>query len=389
MKKILGALLLIAILITGAISLTACGDEGDIPEGMQLVAGGESLGYYFYAPEEWSISNVGEIKSAYVSRLDTTSVSFAEIKSESFPEGTEDADTYFFNQYFKDTLSEFPTEPSVADPDGENTLFGKKDAAADKAKKYTFTYEYYDYTAKKTFKFGFMQILLKKGSSYYIFSYSASLEKKSGDTTYYDYYLGSGDEDSKVTSIINNFKFVTKISAENGDDKPATDGYVLISDSDLAGFDLYVPVKFKPDHASGAVSATAPDGSNITMTKSSGTGENVNTYMLRMLGELESTVTDLTYDFMRDKDGNIEYDESNPDNKIVKYEAVKFGNSDMSYAYEYSFKYNGESYSVYQVIIVSRQGLSYNGYVFTYTAKTENYDAHLSDIEEIIKKVKF
>ena len=75
MKKIGAILILIATLCASMFCLTSCSDGESLPEGMQLIAGGESLGYYFYGPEEWTVSNIGEIKSAYASRVDTSSAS--------------------------------------------------------------------------------------------------------------------------------------------------------------------------------------------------------------------------------------------------------------------------------------------------------------------------
>ncbi len=172
MKKIVALLSLIAMTVTLTFSLFSCSGD-DVPDGMQLIAGGESLGYYFYGPEEWTISNIGGVKSAYASRVDSSSVSLTEVYPVDFlPDGAEGADEYFFGSYFKDSLTEFPNEPKVSNPDGENIIFGKEGESADKAKKYTYTYEYFDYTAGKSATFGFMQILIKKADRYFIFTFS-------------------------------------------------------------------------------------------------------------------------------------------------------------------------------------------------------------------------
>ena len=215
MKKIGALLSLITIFFTSVLCLFSCSGNSDVPDGMQLVAGGENLGYYFYAPEEWTVSNIGEIKSAYASRVDTSSVSFAEVYPSDFlPDGS-DAENYFFNSYFNDSLSEFPNPPKVSNPGGENIIFGKEGESADRAKKYTFTYEYFDYTANQTFKFGFMQILIKEADRYYIFTYSASMEDRGSGKTYYDYYLGSEDKKGKIDEVIENFRFVDKKDSED------------------------------------------------------------------------------------------------------------------------------------------------------------------------------
>ena len=127
MKRIIALLSLIAITASSVFCLFSCSDEDKAPEGMQLIAGGESLGYYFYGPEEWTISNIGPIKSAYASRVDSTSISLTEVYPVDFlPDGKESTDEYFFGSYFTDSLSEFAGEPKISNPDGENIIFGKE-----------------------------------------------------------------------------------------------------------------------------------------------------------------------------------------------------------------------------------------------------------------------
>lgn len=388
MKKIGATVALIATLLASLLAFTSCGGS-DTPNGMQLVAGGESLGYYFYAPEEWAISGDGEIKAAYVSRIDTTSISFAEVKPWEFSNPVIDKDKYFFDEYFKDSLEEFPKAPKVANPSGEEIIFGKADFAADRAKKYTYTYEYYDSTAGKTFNLGFMQILAKKGDSYYVFTYSASMDNKQGmDISYYAYYLLEDEEDSMVNKVISEFRFVEKTEELPEEElKTDKDGYVLVSDGDLSGFSLYVPSGFKKDFSSAIVSATHSDGTNITMTAATGTNENVNRYMLRRLAELEDVGCTVEYEIMTDGDGK---EMTDGEDKIIKYTSIDFGNATAANAYEYSLTYNGESFRVYQVIVLDGWALSYKGYVFTYTAKDANYDLHFDEaVTKTIEKVSF
>lgn len=390
MKKIIALLSLMATLVSAAFSLVSCSGS-DTPEGMQLVAGGEELGYYFYAPEEWTPSCVGNIKAAYISRVNSTSVSFAEVKSfDKMPEGV-DKNEYFFTQYFKDSLEEFPDKnpPKVAKEDGEEIIFGKEGENADKARKYTYTYEYLDTDANETFKFGVMQILICKGNRYYIFTYTASMEEKISGTTAYDYYLGDEEDEGKVQEIISEFRFVPITEQEEVKEfEKDEDGFVLVSDEDLAGFSLYVPQEFSPDYASAIVSATHTDGSNISFTEAKGTNENVNAYMRRRFAQLEQIIDgEIEYELMFDDKGEPVYD---PDgNQVIKYETIEFGNADAANAYEYTFTYNGSEYHVYQVIAVEGWTLSYRGYVFTYTAKEANYSQHIDDVMKTIEKVDF
>ena len=391
MKKSITLISLITILFALVFSLAGCSGS-DTPDGMQLVAGGESLGYYFYAPEEWTPSSVGEIKAAYISRVDPTSVSFAEVKTfATMPDGIEKSE-YFFNSYFKDSLAEFPDKnpPKVAKETGEEIIFGKEGETADKAKKYTYTFEYFDTDANETFKFGIMQILIQEADRYYIFTYTASMEEKLSGTTTYDYYLGDGEDEGKVQQIISEFRFVPITEKEEAATPEVDgDGFVLVSDEDLSGFSLYVPPTFSQDYASAIVSATHADGSNITFTEAKGTNENVNSYMRRRLAQLAEIVDkdSLKYAFMLNEDGNYLADPEGE--KIIAYKTIEFGNADAANAYEYSFTYNGSEYHVYQVIAVEGWTLSYRGYVFTYTAKEANYSLHFDDVMKTIEKVDF
>ncbi len=391
MKKIGVLILVLTILATSVLGLTSCSGGSDIPDDMQLVAGGENLGYYFYAPEEWTVSNVAGIASAYASRVDRSSVSFAEVYPRDFLPDGKSANDYFFNSYFKDSLSEFTVTPTVSDPEGEIVFFGKEGEAADAAKKYTFTLEYNQ--NNQLTKYGFMQILIRKADRYYIFSYSASLEERSGtDVTYYDYYLGTDDEeDSKLKTVMNEFRFVNKVeSDEKVEYEKDSDGYLLISDSDIANFNLYVPESFKVDYSSGIVSATHADGTNINMTVTEGTNENVNTYMKNKLTRLSQIVGEVEYDYQPDEEnGGILYEDEEKTIPVIKYESIDFGGALRSYAYEYTYSYNGESYYVYQVIAIDGWVMNYKGYVFTYVTNIENKEAHTEELQKILSKVDF
>lgn len=371
MKKICALILVLTLTAASVFSLSSCSDDSDIPDGMQLVFGGESEGYYFYAPEEWTVSNIGEIKSAYASRVDSTSVSFAEV----YPAANDlsvDAESYFFNSYFNDSLSEFPEAMNLnVTINGEPTAFGKEGESADKAVKYAYNYDYSEH------KFGFMQIFIKEGERYFVFTFCALMEVRTDDKTYYDYYL------EKLQKVIEEFRFVEITDEkEKTEYKKDSDGFLLISEKKLAGFELYVPESFVPDYSSAIVSATHADGSNINISEATGTGENPNQYVMRRFNELEAvTGSKISCE-------NAVYGE-NGEITDLKHETVEFGNATAAYAYEYKFTYNGSTYQVYQVLVIDGFALSYSGYVFTYTAKEANYSLHSDEINAIIQKVNF
>ena len=354
--------ILFLIMIIATLLLVGCGNDG-APKDMQLVSGGKDLGYYFYAPEEWTVANTGEVSTVYVSRIDTTSVTFAKIDPKTFVKAdrTKSDESYFFEDYFNDSKAEFPTDTEYSTENGKSCLLGSGETKAKRAASYSFSYTYSDH------KFGFLQIFAMHNGNFYILTYASLLEEKLDGVTYFDYYSVSDDEEpSKLDMIIESFVFFTPDNAPEAEVIPATpdaDGDVLVSNRKLAGFELYLPQSFEVDYSSAIVSATHADGSNITMTKTTSGGLNVNSYYELRRDELSKIVTDFTL--------------------INTNVTAKLGDSKNAASYEYTYVYNGKVFHVYQIFAVN----STKGYVFTYTATEENYSLHLDDINRITNKV--
>ena len=352
MKRIFFALITLTLLFC----LASCSGDG-APDGMQMVNGSQDEGYCFYVPEEWVVANTGDIKAAYVSSLDTSSVTFVEIKPESFKKSADISDEiYFFEEYFESSKAEFPEGTTFYEPEN-NSIFGANDAKPDRAKKYTYKYIYANH------EFGFMQIFLMHGGRYYIFTYSALLEKKTEDLTYYDYYL------EKLGTVIDNFRFTEKKDTEKEEVEYQRDGdgYMLVTDKALAGFELYIPESYAVDYSSAIVSATKKNGTNITMTKVTAAGVYTNQYWETRKSELSGIVGNLT------------------EIKEPIYTGAEFGNSKNAAVFEYTYTYGGETYHVLQYLAI--KGMS--GYVFTFTVKDAQYSAEIGEIEKVIEKVAF
>ena len=337
MKKITAIILLLSILPM----LFSCGKNDGAPDGMQLVRGGEDYGYYFYAPEEWTVSNYADISSAYASGVDTTSVSYTEL---TMPEVT-------VLDYFNESLGEYPTKPTVlADYYGKEVAFGNSESAI----QFVFDHEYSGH------KFRTMQIFVKFEDRFGIFTFNSMLENiSSSEMTQYDYY------DAKRKSIIENFKFVTKTGAPAAPQigEADADGYHLVSNKNTAKFALYLPTDFTVEHASGMVTASTEDGSTITMSAAVATGVVVSQYWETRKTELSAIVGEIT--------------------EIRANEEATLGNSKRAFVYEYTYTTNGKTFHVYQVLAVT----SFNGFVFTYTATEENYQKHFDTIIKITEKV--
>lgn len=370
MKK----LLIFVISLLSLLTLFGCSDDDGIPEGMQLVRGGDDIGYYFYGPEGWEISNLGEIDATYASSVDNSSASFARVDSSSFPlSENESAEDYFFNEYFNDSLQEFPENVRPTGVKGKTHVFGAEDAKADRAAQYIYEYKYSTTSSNGTeasgVTVGFMQFLIMNDGEFYIFTYSAPKAKlrPTDEQTRYDFHL------ERAYQMVDNFRFVQKTESAPSDEpnyEKDADGYYLASDKDLSGFELYLPEEFKLDYASAVVSATHSDGSNINISITSSTGVQRDVYWENRQKELKEIVSD--------------FEVLNIDNN-----ASLGNNSQWAASYEYTYEYNGTKFHVYQIVAVDGFFNFADGYVFTYTASEENYQKHFSAVEKIIRKVTF
>ncbi len=365
MKRIICAALAVLMLFT----FVGCENKSDIPDGMQLIYGSDEVGYYFYAPEEWTAANLDGVCAAYISAINTTSVTFTEIDPDSFviEDGTMSKEDYFLYHYFEDTKSEFPADTKYYS-EGEERLFGASGYRADKAIMYSYTYTYQEVL------YGFMQYFAVHNGACYILTYSAIYEVIDGyEQSRYDEYL------EKLTAIVESFRFVDKTGGEDKAESYPADEYRLVSDASLSGFEFYAPGSFALDYSSGIVSVTAADGSNVNMTEAMGTGISTKEYLEDRKEELGAIATDFTII----KDG----------------EAAKLGNvpevlgqntsTNFAFAYEYTYVFGGETFHVYQILAVEGSLLDADGYVFTYTAKEENYAKHLPEVMTMIEKVVF
>jgi hypothetical protein len=258
--------------------------------------------------------------------------------------------------YFDTMKKEFTYEEFEVTVDGEECLF----AEADSAYKYVYTFKYSD------FKFRCMQIFSVVGDRFYIFTYTALDEDRGDGTTTYGYYL-----ENKIQSIIDNFKFVDKTDGTPVEYEKDEDGYILVSDKKVSGFDLFVPDGSTVEFSGGIVSVKLGDGANITLSKATSTGVYVDQYVKMREEELGAIVSDLEF---------VIYDDGK------NYTAdTELGGAKQRFAYEYSYTYLGERYRVYQILAISGN----NGYVYTYTATEDVYDTYIETVKNIAKKVKF
>lgn len=339
MKKTLFVTLIIAFLAL----FVSCSGGGDLPDGMQLVRGGEEIGYYFYAPEEWTVANNGEISAAYASQIDISSVTFAPSKAP-----MSDIESYFENAKAEFTF-ELKNESNI-----ETCDFGN----ADSAHKVVYEFEY------EKHPFRTMQIFVNYGERFYIFTFTAQLVERGEGKTYYDFYL------DKVQSIIDNFEFKDVTGTQSAPEYSAdSDGYLLVSDKDICGYDFYIHPDWQVRYAQTNIGITSIDGANANITEATSIGVSRDEYWNNRKEELEEFVDNLTV--------------------ISESVETTLGNAEWAFAYEYTYEYNGQTYHVYQIIAVAGNWPFQDGYVFTYTAPENVYATHHEEFKKMAEKVNF
>lgn len=355
MKKTFSVILLLLTALV-AFSLTSCSNKDGVPEGMQLVKGGEEVGYNLYGPEEWVVANIGDIASTYASKIDTSGISFVKA----------DMPSVEISEYFANESAKLPFEITV-NVDGEDCSFGNADKLA---KRYVYTYTYKDvsYTC--------MQIFVRNGSDFYIFTYTANNETRVDGKTYYEFYL------DKVSAVIEHFEFIAKNpAAENSPDyEKDSDGYLLVSDMTLSGFRMYIPESYKVDFSSAIVSVSTEDGSNVTVSETTYPASSQDEYWNERRKSIEAIADKITSESTGSTQSSFK--------EIKAPEKVDVRGADAAVAYEYSYILDGVEYRVYQVLM--RHGtIGGKVYVLTYTAAYDQYENNLDQIKTILKKLEF
>ena len=386
MKKHLKKIVTLAIALVIALQslgiLTACGNSDDgIPEGMQLVAGGEAVGYYFFGPEEWVVANQGGISATYVSSIDyssctftKTDVNYTELASNEVPYRSVVKNAFELSSsgYLEAPFSDYKLELQ-----DEKCSFGN----AAEAYKYVFSYIYEEKP------YACMQIFVAYGGVSYIFTFNSSTkEYTESDGSYYQFYLKN-----KVQPIIDAFKFVAPsgdaIAPEYESDSK---GNILASNKTKCGFKLWVPDDYKVDYSSGMVSVSRENGANITVSKLINSNISIKDNYLERVALLTA---------LADKNADAETGESLSTFKEIKgviknedgteeMHIIDLDNVRSACELEYTYDINGVTYHVYQVFAVKGY-FNVEAYVFTFTSPESVYESELPEVMEILKNMEF
>ena len=353
MKKTL--LFIVALLLFSTL-LVSCDDGEEVPDGLQIIEISEKHGFKFYGPEGWivvnsSIDSNRRIWGAKMSSANNISITLA--KSE-----MPDTD---ITAYFNNSLAEFPADMTphvVTMPTKAN--FGN----AKEAYQCVYTYKYEDYS------FACLQYLIKNGDDFYIFTYTSYGDVNDEESDYCVYLEG-------VQLAIDNFIFTDKSEVFDVIDEYEydADGYGLVSDKKLSGFDLYLPKEAIVISSGAYVTAKLDTNATIYIGKATSTGIQINQYWSNRKAELERVATEVTeIEVNRINNSNADYKVvlgDLPENRVASY--------------EYTYVMDGVKYHVYQVMGVD----TFNGYVFTYTAPEEEYSKNIEAVNGILTRIKF
>lgn len=343
MKKLLSLLLVLCLSFT----LFACKNDGDdAPEGMKAVGGDGALGFTFYVPEAWIDSSYGSIASAYLSSLDTSSVSLVRV----------DLGGVAFEEYVKGSLSASKNEVTYLE-EGKAVNVGN----AKRALSYVYSYLYGEYT------YQFMQVLCEaEDGACYLFTYGASAQDKTEGKSFYASHL---DEVAQMLASVKFGKALGETTEEVVYGRDA-DGYKLVSDEKTCGFAFYIPESFKAELSLGIVLAVAEDNATVTVAEATSTGMAVRAYYENRLAELRLLYEDVT--------------------EVTALTECTIGNSSEACYAEYSYRDGENTYRVYQVIAVGGGSIfGQKGYVLTYTAPDTVYENHLDELAKMMEKIRF
>jgi hypothetical protein len=358
---------LLLLLITVLLFATSCSQGDGAPEGLELIIESDE-GFVLYGPEGWINITAGysKDKTIYGSKLSNTSKTSMTFIEAEMP-------TVGYNEYYTKSLTDFPEAYAVTSiKSPEKASFGN--AAEAYRSIFTFKHEAYSYESgeDELTDFTTLQFYIKNGGRFYIFTYTA---KGGADDEMGDYlkYL------DLIYKSVDSFKFTSPSNSSNAPElEEDTDGFILVSDKLLSGFECYVPKDFSVINSSGSLDVSISRGAAFSLSKISSAGaKGFVDYFDTRISELSTVVTEINV-ISREL---TNLGENSASKKIVLGD---LGESAVM-AFEYTYKFEGKSYHVYQVMGMN----SMNAFVFTYTALEGEYTSHLDAIDTVLSKIKF
>lgn len=248
MKRILCFLMCAVLCLT---MLVSCGD--DTPEGYELASDPERDGYYLYVPEGWTYSHANGLTTAYLSSLNTASVTaaYATLTEETLAD-------YWVST--KARLAEDFGDLAVVKELGDPTTVG--------AGNYI-TYEV-EYTGSYTgLRYRFHQYLILTGTALsdglLVVTFTGADEENeiSGLTDFSSSW-------ENVKGMMEHFKLASGKQAPAADlgvaDENAPDGYKRANRFEYLGMDVFVPEAWRVTLSDGFIGVEIAEGATLGVT---------------------------------------------------------------------------------------------------------------------------
>lgn len=333
-----GASLLLALLFLLPLAACQSPDAGgvSVPNGMQD-ATGDGVGYHLFFPTGWTVDHSSGVTIATYS---TARMTFAVVESDQTPAEYWDASRTERALKFADLH---------IDEEAGGVLFGGETAL-----RYRFGGTYYNEVS-----YGVTQYIAKKGGRLFVLTYMA--EEK-------DYESLS----ASPAAVAEHFLFTEDAEGSEkkkptGTTEGAPNGMQEISRPEIHDFHFYVPIDWQPDLQNGTVSAYASEEDRTSVSLTS-------IYAVSAIPayfeSLEPSYRTLLADYRC----------TNRENPTMG----KVGEED-SYTYEIEGTHAGVAYRVRQTLFLRGVYL----YNFTYTARADQYDAHLAEADAILAALRF
>lgn len=358
MKRTVKFLLVVLSIVMISSGFVACSNK-DVPDGYQLIAKDGDTFRLYVPTQGWMPNTSSGVTSAYYSisnkQTGMPAASVSVYKTDD-ADGCENVEQYW--EVCSAKLSaEFADYTYLSDESGTTVLGGE---AAGR----------YVYTAKKSTGVGdseqvtykFMQIMAIHDGQMYVLIFSAPQDEYEARVADMN---GNTDEDD--LGIIGYFKFAE--AYDDGEDRKygkeeAPDGMKLAS-SKGRPYTMFAPESWNVDESGQITNVYTEDKSNLTVQYSIGdeTSQSVETYWKGCMLKYQNILTDIS--------------EGECSTQTV-------GGVEGGIVGTFSGKSGGVEYKFKQAIVL--KGEVY--YVITYTAKVENYDAHIADVNKMIEHFK-
>ncbi len=356
--------LLLALCLLAGAFVSCSGQTDEIPDGYQYAT---CDGEYFrlFVPTQWTVNTESGVSGAYISPVDQTAVSMVEVpfaldgtagESSSGTTGGSSNETSGETEEVAATLDDFlvahlaevgEMTDFTLEKEVNTTMNGKR------AKDITYA------VTLDGVPYRYRQVLCKVEGRFYLFTYSSTAAS-------FDKWLDI------VDGIIENIVFhrVPYVGEDpreipEVDDVPA--GMKLVSTNDVP-YRVFAPESWVvvPNSAASQVYVSEEDRSNVSTIA----------YEPEVDGYSVADYWKATEEQYRDALQNFELVSVTEDEALGQRDAT---------VYEYTYSLGGVNYHARQVICV-------HGYMIvtmTYTALSENYDAHLEDAKAMQKALIF